>query len=286
MANFILAAGGTGGHIFPALAVAEQLSAMGHHTTLFTDKRGVPMVSRQDQLPHLGGWLTLPACLWPQTPWHGAIRHWPHASIELFMASSSCRHWLWGYPSFAPVLAARLLGIRCYLHEQNGVMGRANQILARLSHGTALSWDATKYVPHAVKTTVTGMPVRDAFFATPPYCTQDDRLHIVITGGSLGAKILSDVVPAAIAALAKTKPGKLQITQQARAEDVERLKTFYQTHGITATIASFFDYMAQLYDQADIIIGRSGASSVARLPPLAAPLFWCRSLLPWMIIKR
>ena len=266
MANFILAAGGTGGHIFPALAVAEQLSAMGHHTTLFTDKRGVPMVAGKISYRILAAGSPF------QRAFGRKLLGMAQLSIGLIQALGA---YLWrrphavigfgGYPSFAPVLAARLLGIRCYLHEQNGVMGRANQILARLSHGTALSWDATKYVPHAVSTAVTGMPVRDAFFATAPYRTQDDRLHIVITGGSLGAKILSDVVPVAIAALAQTKPGKLQITQQARAEDVERLKAFYQTHGISATIASFFDHMAQLYDQADIIIGRSGASSVAEI---------------------
>lgn len=266
MANFILAAGGTGGHIFPALAVAEQLAQMGHSTTLFTDKRGVPMVTGKISYRSLSAGSPF------QRAFGRKLLGMAQLTIGLIQALGA---YLWrrphavigfgGYPSFAPVLAARLLGIRCYLHEQNGVMGRANQLLARLSHGTALSWDDTKYVPHTVTTTVTGMPVRDAFFATQPYDTHDGPLHIVITGGSLGAKILSDVVPAAIATFVNTTSTKVEITQQARPEDVERLTSFYRTHGIPAEIASFFDNVAQLYDKADIIIGRAGASSVAEI---------------------
>ena len=267
MANVILAAGGTGGHIFPALAVAEVLQQSGHKVVLLTDKRGAPMVDgkitydvlasaspfRKGIIAKLSGLMQLEWGFFQALA--KMIRQRPAAVIGFG-----------GYPSLAPMVAGKLLGARCILHEQNAVMGRANRLLARLAHQVALSWQATKGLPKECRATHTGMPVRSAFIEVPAYHAKNDQpFHIVIIGGSLGAKIFADILPEAIALLPEDMRHQCRITQQARKEQISELTKAYDALGIPAIIAPFFDDIPALFADADIIISRAGASSVAEI---------------------
>ena len=266
MADIILAAGGTGGHIFPALAVAETLQAHGHRVTLFTDKRGEPMVEgkisyrlirsaspfKSGLLAKLGGLASLS---------FGLVQ----SILAMLARRPACVIGFGGYPSLAPILAGRLMRATCLLHEQNAVMGRANRLLGKWAHHVALSFAVTKGAPTGPNTHITGLPVRAAFAEIAPYQNNKDRLHIAVIGGSLGAQIFADVIPQAIALLPDDIKANLTITQQARDEHVAPLKAHYEGLGITADVARFFHDVASLYETSDIIISRSGASSVQEI---------------------
>ena len=266
MARFILAAGGTGGHIFPALAVAEKLIADGHEALLYTDKRGQAMVEGKidyqliiSSSPFNGGLLRRVYGLCLLTL--GLLQ----SIFYIIVARPKAIMGFGGYPSFAPVFAGRLLRRPCYLHEQNAVMGRANRLLARQCKQIALTFDKTKNLPLEADTIITGLPVRAPFFATAPYKADKKRLHLVIIGGSLGARIFAEIIPEAVQLLDKDIKAKLHITQQARPEQIAALREAYETANIRADIASFYHDVASLYDECDLIISRSGASSVSEI---------------------
>jgi UDP-N-acetylglucosamine--N-acetylmuramyl-(pentapeptide) pyrophosphoryl-undecaprenol N-acetylglucosamine transferase len=172
-----------------------------------------------------------------------------------------------GYPSVAPVLAARLLGMqgRVVLHEQNAVLGRANHALSRFAKLVALSFAVTKGLPPGAVTRHTGNPVRPAIAAlagaayTPPSRT----IHLLVLGGSLGARVFSDVLPAALTLL--------RLTQQCRAEDLDRVAARYQALGIAAELSPFFADVAGLLRDAHLVIARAGASTVAELAVIGRP---------------
>ena len=266
MARYILAAGGTGGHIFPALAVAEKLIADGHEALLYTDKRGQPMVEGKidyqliiSASPFNGGLLRRLSGLFLLTL--GLLQ----SVIFMLFARPNAIMGFGGYPSFGPVFAGKLLGKPCYLHEQNAVMGRANRLLARQCRQTALTFAQTSRVPDNVKTITTGLPVRTSFFATSAYHSKQDTCHIVVIGGSLGARIFADIIPEAICRLDPDLRAKLHITQQARPEQIAALRARYDDAQIKADIASFYHDIASLYEECDLIISRSGASSVSEI---------------------
>ena len=170
-----------------------------------------------------------------------------------------------GYPSLAPIVVGRLCRATCILHEQNAVMGRANRLLCKLAHHVALSFTPTKNCPDDVPLTHTGLPVRAAFEAITPYEVRAAKCHLVVIGGSLGAQIFSDILPSAIAQLPEAHKRNLVITQQARDEHIAMLSSAYASQGISAQVARFYHDIAYLYEQADIIISRAGASSVAEI---------------------
>ena len=274
MARFILAAGGTGGHIFPALAVAEIMQKQGHDVMLYTDKRGAPMIEGKASYQIIAS----------ASPFAGNVIKKSVAMVKLGLGF--CQSLLMmitkrpkavigfgGYPSFAPCASARLLGIATFLHEQNAVMGRANRLLAKLCQLTALSWQGTAGLPKDSAHIVTGLPVRQAFFALADYQPKDasDKCHIVVIGGSLGARLFAETVPEGIALLAPELQKSVTITQQARTDQMAALKSAYERLGITAHIAPFFHDIAACYDTADIIISRSGASSVAEISASGRP---------------
>lgn len=266
MANVILAAGGTGGHIFPALAVAEVLSANGHRVVLYTDKRGEAMVDGKityriisSASPFKAG--IIAKCLGLASLSLGFIQS---ASMMLF-ARPAAVIGFGGYPSLAPILSGRLFGARCILHEQNAVMGRANRLLGKIAHHIALSFANTKGAPKGDKITQTGLPVRQAFAAISAYRVQTDKIHITIIGGSLGAQIFADIIPQAISALPASLKAKLHITQQARDDNISALKAAYEAQNISYEVARFYHDMPSLYEASDIIISRAGASSVQEI---------------------
>ena len=266
MAKFILAAGGTGGHIFPALAVAEKLIADGHEALLYTDKRGVPMIEGKidyqliiSASPFAGG--IIKRFLGMALLGIGLVQ----SILYILLARPKAIMGFGGYPSFAPVFAAKLLRKPCYLHEQNAVMGRANRLLARQCKRTALSFVTTKNLPDEVNSITTGLPVRAPFFATKSYKADNDKLHLVIIGGSLGARIFAQIIPEAARLLDDDIKAKLHITQQARPEQIAELREAYANANIKADISSFYHDVASLYDECDLIISRSGASSVSEI---------------------
>lgn len=266
MADIILAAGGTGGHIFPALAVAETLQAHGHRVTLFTDKRGETMVEgkisyrlissaspfNKGVAAKLGGLASLS---------YGFVQ----SVIAMLIRRPACVIGFGGYPSLAPILAGRLVRAKCILHEQNAVMGRANRLLGKWAHHVALSFAITKGGTTDPNTHITGLPVRKAFTHLAPYKNNQKNIHITVIGGSLGAQIFADVIPQAIALLPDDIKAKLTLTHQARDEHIATLKAHYNKLGITADVARFFHDVASLYEASDIIISRSGASSVQEI---------------------
>ena len=274
-----LVAGGTGGHIFPALAVAEALQARGYSPHLLTDQRGAKLLS---------GALSLPATLHvivAASPFQNGMIKRCFAVIKLALgAIASLYHLLirrpaliigfGGYPSFAPLMAGRLLSIPILLHEQNAFLGRANHILAKFANALALSWPQTKNLPDMRHLQVTGIPVRQAFFdaaQTPYRIAATTTVNLLVLGGSQGASILASLVPDAIAMLDPAMRQRMHIHQQARPEQVDRLQHRYDELGMTADIQSFYKDMPSLLGQSHLVICRAGASSVAELAAIGRP---------------
>jgi UDP-N-acetylglucosamine--N-acetylmuramyl-(pentapeptide) pyrophosphoryl-undecaprenol N-acetylglucosamine transferase len=179
-----------------------------------------------------------------------------------------------GYPSFAPLLAGRILGIPILLHEQNAFLGRANHMLAKFAGALALSWPHTKNLPAMRNVELTGMPVRQAFFdaaQTPYRLAAKTPVNITVLGGSLGASILASLVPDAIAMLDAPMRQRLRIHQQARSEQINDLQQRYVNLGVAAEIQSFYTNVPSLLGQSHIVICRAGASSVAELAAIGRP---------------
>jgi len=267
-----LAAGGTGGHVFPALAVAEALQGRGVDTMLLTDRRGARLMGTA---PHH----VLPA----GSPFQrGALQRGRAmaqlaAGLVITVAMMLRRRpaavvGFGGYPSFAPLLGARLTGVPAMLHEQNAYLGRANHLLARWCGHLALSWPGTRNLPGRVKTILSGMPVRAAFFTVKPATAPaDDRLTLMIVGGSLGAAIFAELLPEAVARLDDGLRARLRITQQCRGEQLDSLVARYRTLGVEAEIRPFFDDMPARLAASQLVISRAGASSVAELAAAGRP---------------
>ena len=265
-----LAAGGTGGHIFPALAVAEAMNARGYKTCLFTDKRGAALLADIKKLP------AHPQVISAASPFQSGIFRRVMALTKLGMGALTC---LWhiglrppmvmigfgGYPSFAPLLIARLFGVPVMVHEQNAYLGRANRVLAAGARLIALSWPQTKNLPDGVATHITGMPVRNAFFARQRPSCPGEKLVLSVLGGSQGATILGTLVPDALMMIDTPLRDNIKIFQQARPEQIDNLKMRYRALGLTASIKPFFTNMPDLLAKSDLVISRSGASSIAEL---------------------
>ena len=274
-----LAAGGTGGHIFPALAVAETLQTRGYSAHLFTDWRGAELLSGVSSLPPT---LHIIAAASPFQ--NGMIKRIFAVAKLTAGAVASLYHLLvrrpaliigfGGYPSFAPLMAGRLLGIPILLHEQNAFLGRANHMLAKFANALALSWPQTKNLPNTLRAEVTGIPVRKAFFdaAQTPYCVAATaHVNLAVFGGSQGALILASLVPDAIAMLDPAMRQRLRIHQQARPEQIEPLQHRYSDLGVTADVKSFYTDMPSLLNQSHLVICRAGASSLAELAAIGRP---------------
>ena len=281
----VIAAGGTGGHFFPAEALATELLARGRRVALMTDARSGGL--RSPVFAGLERFVISGAGIAGRGPLRAgkatlalaagvlqARRHsGPHHTPPRWSASAAI-------PCVAPVLATRLMRHRptVILHEQNAVLGRANRFLSGHADRLALSFAATSRVPK-VGTLVTGNPVRPAIaaLATLPYAPPTDTVRLLVLGGSLGARVFSDVVPTALARCPMRCCRALTVVQQCRAEDLGRVRAAYDLAGIAAELAPFFPDVAERLAVAHLVIARAGASTVAELaiagrPAILVPL--------------
>jgi UDP-N-acetylglucosamine--N-acetylmuramyl-(pentapeptide) pyrophosphoryl-undecaprenol N-acetylglucosamine transferase len=275
----ILAAGGTGGHIFPAEALARALVAHGCRVCLFTDPRGGKFSGELQDVPVVRIFASsLGKSFFSKTK--GAIKM-GIGTLQAFLKLRAMKPALvvgfGGYPSVPTVFAASKLGIPVMLHEQNAVIGRANRVLAPLAKVVATSF------PHvagmvgraAVKTVLTGTPVRPAICALHdipyPAANEASPIKLLVVGGSLGAQVFSTVVPKAISLLPDTLRKRISISQQCRAPDIDAVRQAYTTMGMSADLATFFRDIPERLSQCHLVICRSGASTVAELCAAARP---------------
>lgn len=275
----MIAAGGTGGHFFPAEALAAELQSRGRVVALMTDARSSgersAVFSGAERFVLQGGGIA----------GHGlakVVKSSASLAAGTMQALSILRRLkpsaivgFGGYPTVAPVLASRgmLRRPRVVLHEQNAVLGRANRALSRFSDRLALSFSETSRVPDTAHAVLTGNPVRAAIIsrAGHDYDPAGGRFHLLVLGGSLGASVFSNVVPDAIRELPDALLAKLQITQQCRAEDLPKVRRAYDALGMQVDLASFFSDIADLLDAAHLVIARAGASTVSELAAIGRP---------------
>jgi len=273
----VIAAGGTGGHLFPAEALAAALIGRGQRIVLMTDSRSAaldsPVFAGRERFVLSGAGIAGRGTLKAALAGLSLIAGIAQARRALARLDASAVVAFGGYPAVAPVLAARTLTHRprIVLHEQNAVLGRANRFLARHADALALSIAETARVPGGVRASLTGNPVRPAIEAVAPYAAPTDRLHLLVLGGSLGARVLSDLVPPAIAALPEALRTRLSVVQQCRAEDLARVRDAYARTGVAAELATFFPDVASRLEAAHLVIARAGASTVAELAVAGRP---------------
>lgn len=278
--HYVLAAGGTGGHLIPAFALAVELERRGHHVALITDERGAAIPGKPvDLTAHV-----LPAGRFQgRNPlsWIKAIRailEGRQMALRLFESfQPACVVGFGGYPALPALLAATSAGIPTVIHEQNAVLGRVNRLLARRVDAIATAaHEVYRLAPaHEAKTHCVGNPVRPEVLALrdqpyPPF-TADGLFRILVTGGSQGARVLSEVVPDGLAMLAPSLRTRLQVTQQCRPEDIEMVRQRYAAHDIPAELGTYFEDMAERLADAHLFIGRAGASTIAELTAVGRP---------------
>jgi UDP-N-acetylglucosamine--N-acetylmuramyl-(pentapeptide) pyrophosphoryl-undecaprenol N-acetylglucosamine transferase len=278
--SVMLAAGGTGGHLFPAFALAEELQRRDVAVDLITDMRGDRYGSG---FPARTVYQVPSATLASRTASDVAkttlalARGTRAAFAILGQVKPRCVIGFGGYPTFPPLVAARMRSIPTALHEQNSVLGRANKMLAKRVTAIATSFENTKYLdgPSAAKSTLTGNPVRQSVItaAQRPYepPVPGGTIRILVFGGSQGARYFSDSVPPALIELPDEVRARLVITQQAREEDLDRVRTAYERSGIDADVAPFFKDLPDRMAEAHLVIGRAGASTVAELTAMGRP---------------
>jgi UDP-N-acetylglucosamine--N-acetylmuramyl-(pentapeptide) pyrophosphoryl-undecaprenol N-acetylglucosamine transferase len=276
----VLAAGGTGGHLFPAQALAEVLSRRGHTIHLVTDERVrdygktfpaakthiVPSASLSLSKPLKvpGNVATLLVGI---VKARGIFRQHAPAVVVGFG----------GYPSLPPLWAATMLHIPAIIHEQNAVLGRANGLLASRVSAVATSFEKTFKLSAAAQSKVvfTGNPVRQAALnsagATFPALDESSSIRLVVFGGSQGARFFSDVMPETLQLLPPALRQRLSIVQQCREEDLPRVQKAYDEAGIKSKLAAFFTNMPEEIAGSHLVICRSGASSIAELGVIGRP---------------
>jgi len=279
-ARILLAAGGTGGHLFPAEALAHELISRGLAVDLVTDERGqgfgdkLPQVSvhriaaggvagkgigtRLQNLGRLGlGYLQS----------RGLIKRLKPAVAVGFG----------GYPSVPPLLAAQHAGVNTLLHEQNAVAGRANRFLLKRASKVATSFAKVKFLDQvpAMRRALTGNPVRPdiAAIANQPYVAPavDGGFNLLVVGGSQGARVFGELMPPAIALLPTELRARLRLTQQCRAEDLEKVTALYQQLGLTVELQPFFRDIPARLATTHLLVSRAGASTVAELTAAGRP---------------
>ena len=272
----LLAAGGTGGHLFPAEALATALGKRRLTVELATDHRAahfefparavhlIPSATVRGRDPISLARTATVLALGTAKAWSLLGRMRPNIVVGFG-----------GYPTVPPILAASLRGIPTVLHEQNGVMGRANRFLAPRVSAIATGFPKLKNLnPHwQAKTTFTGNPLRPQVLAAAqsPYAASNEPLRLLVFGGSQGAHVMAEIVPPAIGRLSPDLRMRLSIVQQTRAEDLEAVRSTYSSLGVAAELAPFFSDLPARMAAAHLVVSRSGASTVAELSAIGRP---------------
>ncbi len=273
----IIAAGGTGGHMFPAQALAEVMLIRGWRVKLSTDARGARYTGGFPEAVEIaqvnsgtfarGGLLAklmvLPRIL------AGAFG----ATLRMMRDKPAVVVGFGGYPSIPALVAAWALRLPRMIHEQNGVLGRVNALFSKRVNAVACGTWPTN-LPDGVAGVHVGNPVRRAVLerAGAGYIAPGDYpMEVLVMGGSQGARILSEVVPPAIAGLPMNMLKNLRVSHQARAEDGQRVADFYAESGISADVRPFFDDVPRRMSEAQLVISRAGASSVADISVIGRP---------------
>jgi UDP-N-acetylglucosamine--N-acetylmuramyl-(pentapeptide) pyrophosphoryl-undecaprenol N-acetylglucosamine transferase len=273
----IIAAGGTGGHMFPAQSLAEVMLARGWRVRLSTDARGARYVGgfpdaveivQVNSATFARGGLAAKATV-PFRILAGTLG----AAWRMLRDRPSVVVGFGGYPSIPALGAATLLRLPRMIHEQNGVLGRVNELFAKRVDTVACGTWPTE-LPEGVEGVHVGNPVRSSVLerAGAGYIPPGDYpMELLVMGGSQGARILSEVVPPAIAALPMDMLKNIRVSHQARDEDGERVTTFYRENGIDADVQPFFDDVPRRMSEAQLVITRAGASSVADMSVIGRP---------------
>ncbi|HST35820.1 MAG TPA: undecaprenyldiphospho-muramoylpentapeptide beta-N-acetylglucosaminyltransferase [Allosphingosinicella sp.] len=277
--HYVLAAGGTGGHMIPAHALAEELLMRGHRVALITDDRGARIPGLFDKVQvHV-----LPAGRLSGGPvgWFRAGksiltgRAMALRLYETFLPSAVVG--FGGYPAFPALLAARHEQIPTLLHEQNAVLGRVNRLMAGRVDAIATAYTEVQRLPAkaAEKVQLVGNPVREEILALRdqpfPPLGEDGIFRVLVTGGSQGATVLSEVVPEGLALLPEHFRRRLQVTQQCRAEDIEQVRARYAALGIPADLATYLPDLPERLAWSHLVIARAGASTIAELTAAGRP---------------
>lgn len=285
MSVIVIAAGGTGGHVFPALALAGELVKRGARSALITDKRGdrycesFKTNEEQKVAIHIIRAGTLSMC----DP-IGSLRGLIDVLVGTITARGLLKHLeagavvgFGGYPSFPTMTAALQAGLPTMIHEQNAALGRVNQRLARRVKSIALTFPDTQGLSGEdhIRTTLTGTPVRGAIASigerpyVPPRAS--GPLNILVLGGSQGAAIFSSVIPEALGHLPIEFISRLKVEQQCREEDQERVHEAYKKVGLDSVTAAFFDDLPSRLKRAHLVIARAGATTVSELQAAGRP---------------
>jgi len=265
-----LAAGGTGGHIFPAKALAQLLIKRGYNVICITDRRHnffdeSVRTERLDILPLTGGLIVLVRGV--HSLWRSVIQMLKICRCE----KPALLVTFGGYTTLPSVLVAMWKGIPIIVHEQNSLLGKANRLVASVAKVVAVAYEMAHTVPMELqkKMVLVGNPVREEIKALQnspfPHADSTGMLHLLVIGGSQGAKILSDVVPQAIALLSVANKKCIHVEQQCRPEDVERVSQMYAHMGVEATVMPFFQDIGMRLNKAHLVIARAGASFLAEL---------------------
>ncbi len=275
----LLTAGGTGGHVYPAEALAEELEKRGYRLALITDGRGKDnykgKLGQIDNYAVLSGALVGKSKLFKVKSLLKTGVGVLQAGWILLREKPACVVGFGGYASFPACMAALLSGVSLIIHEQNSVMSRTNRFLSKYASLIAQSFRKTKYAPSGVKSVLTGMPVRSAIvdLAKQQFVglSNDGKMQIMVLGGSQGAKVFGEVVPQAISQLDEKLQKRMVVFQQCRKGEEDAVREAYKNVACQVEVRSFFDNMAELYSQTHLIITRAGASSVCEIAVAGVP---------------
>ncbi|MCM8557567.1 undecaprenyldiphospho-muramoylpentapeptide beta-N-acetylglucosaminyltransferase [Sphingomicrobium sp. GRR-S6-50] len=275
--NITLAAGGTGGHMVPAHALANELKTRGHGVMLVTDARGAKIPAIFEDVPvevlpagRLGGGpLGMIKAVF-------SVMKGRKAARELYRDfTPDCVVGFGGYPAFPALLAAHAEKIPTVLHEQNAVLGRVNRMLAGKAKAIATAYKQVQRSKDKSKEVMVGNPVRVevARLGEMPFPAFDETapLNILVTGGSQGASVLGEVVPEALGQLDASLRHRLSVVQQCRPEDIERVTERYSELDIPAETLTYIEDMPRRIGNAHLIIARAGASTIAELTAAGRP---------------
>lgn len=276
----VLAAGGTGGHIFPAEALANELTSRKHKVVLVTDARREQYTfTKQNNMD-----VYVVSSASPGGGIKGKIKAVPSILVGILQAVKLLKKikpdvvvGFGGYPSFPTMIASYWLKIPSVIHEQNSVLGRVNRILSCSAKKIATSFEKVSHIKKCdqKKVVMVGNPVRPNIKAVRevsyPELKDSENLHILVTGGSQGAAIFSEIVPTAIASLPDAIKSRIRIDQQCRPEDIEKVRAIYKKENISADLASFFNDMPSRLAACHLLICRSGASTISEVTVTGRP---------------